>query len=86
MKTAPISPPVASSGVIARQAKASSATTSTAAALQEAIETRTQTATEARGGDHQAQRLLQKQQAAANNQPAGKLNTSGPGQIVNTKA
>jgi hypothetical protein len=35
------------------------------AALKEAMETPTQTAQEARGGDHQAQRLLAKEEAAA---------------------
>ena len=34
------------------------------AALQEALETRAQTANEARSGDHQAQRLLAKEAAA----------------------
>jgi hypothetical protein len=50
----------------ASQAKAATAPVSVAAAaLQESIETPTQTAKEARGGDHQAQQLQQKLTSAA---------------------
>ena len=68
--------------------------TRSAAALQEVTETAAQTAKEARGGDHQAQRLVQKAAATASNDeilrpgttPAA-VNTNGQvvGTIVNTK-
>ncbi len=63
------------------------------AALQEATETAAQTAKEAGNGDRQAQKLLQKNAAAASNHAssgsaAHSVNTSGQitGRIISTKA
>jgi hypothetical protein len=72
----------------ARAAPASSVTPSAAqAVLQESTETAAQTATEARGGDHQAQRLLQNK-AAASNAPvaAGYASKSQAGTLLSAKA
>lgn len=58
-----------------------------AANLQEIIETPTQTAQEARRGDHQAQRLLQKEAAvAAANNPTPVQKSGVVGSIIDTKA
>jgi len=61
-KAAP-SQPKATTGGAADTVHISSAAQVAQAALKEATETPAQTATEARGGDHQAQRLLAKESA-----------------------